>query len=318
MTAPNIGEIAATTIENYSGKMADNISTHNPLLNEVFMRGNITPATGGTKIRQELMYAENGTFKWYSGLETLDVSGSDVLDAADFDWKQANNNVVISGLDEIKNSGKEAIHNIVKSRVKVAEITAKNQIAASVLSDGTGSDGKEIGGLQLLIADDPTSGSVGGISRSSNTWWRNQVFDYSSEGGGNASASNIQAGMNILWRRCERNADQPDIILMDDLYYGYYETSLQTIHRITTDTSADAGFTSLMYKGKKVYYDSNAPANHMYMINLDYLYFRPHPKRNFSMMKEKNSINQDAYVIPLFWAGNLTLANASLQGVGKN
>lgn len=33
MTAPNIGEIAATTIENYSGKMADNISSHNPLLN---------------------------------------------------------------------------------------------------------------------------------------------------------------------------------------------------------------------------------------------------------------------------------------------
>ena len=61
MTAPNIGEIAATTIENYSGKMADNISTHNPLLNEVFMRGNITPATAAQNPPQELMYAENGS-----------------------------------------------------------------------------------------------------------------------------------------------------------------------------------------------------------------------------------------------------------------
>lgn len=318
MTTPNIGEIAATTIENYSGKFADNISTHNPLLNEVFMRGNITPATGGSKIRQELAYAENSTFKWYTGLETLDVSGSEVLDAADFEYKQANVNVIISGLDEIKNSGKEAIHSVVKNRIKVAEITAKNGVATSIMSDGTGSDGKEIGGLQALVADAPSTGTVGSINRASQSWWRNQTYDFSSEASGNASATNIQGGMNVLWRRCERNGDTPSIIIMDDLYYGFYENSLQTIHRVTTDSSADAGFSTLMYKGKKVYFDSNAAASHMYFLNLDYIFFRPHPKRNFTMLKDKNSINQDATVIPLFWAGNLTLSNASLQGVGKN
>lgn len=316
MTTPNIGELAATTIENYSGTLADNVSTHNPVLNEVFLRGNKTPAAGGTKIRQELMYAENSTFQWFTGLETLNVSGSDVLDAADFDWKEANVNVVFSGLDEAKNSGKEAIHNLIKSRIKVAEITAKNQIAASVFSDGTGSSGKEIGGLQLLIADAPSTGTVGSIDRSAQTFWRNQTFDFSSELVA-ASASNIQQGMNTLWRRCERNGDVPSIIVMDDLYYGFYESSLQTIHRVTSDSTADAGFSTLMYKGKKVYYDSNCPASHMYMINLDYLFFRPHPKFDFMMDKENRAINQHAKVFPLFFKGNLTLSNASLQGVGK-
>ena len=111
--------------------------------------------------------------------------------------------------------------------------------------------------------DDPTSGSVGGISRVSKHMVEETRYLITLQ----------KAVMQLpvtsrryeyLWRRCERNADQPDSHPMDDLYYGCYETSLQTIHRITTDTSADAGFTSLMYKGKKVYYDSNALQNHMY------------------------------------------------------
>lgn len=314
----NIGDLAATTIENYSGKFADNVSTHNPLLMHLMKRGNITPARGGTKIRQELSYAENGTFKWYSGLETLNVDGSDVLDAADYEWKQANVNVVISGYDEIVNSGDAAVSDLIKQRIKVAENTAKNQIAASLFSDGTGSSGKEIGGLQLLVADTPTSGTVGSIDRSVNTYWRNQTYDYSSEAGGVASATNIQTGMNTLWRRCTRNADQPDIVIFDDVYFGFYESSLQAIKRIESDSEADAGFLSLMYKGKPVYHDSNAPANHGYFLNLDNLYFRPHPNRNFTTDRKKMSVNQDAYVIPMFWAGNLTMANASLQGVLKD
>ena len=314
----NIGELAATTIENYSGKFADNVSNHNPLLMHLKKRGNTTPARGGTKIRQELSYSENGTFKWYTGLETLDVSGSDVLDAADFEWKQANVNVVCSGYDEIVNTGDAAITDLIKQRIKVAENTAKNQVAASLFSDGTGSGGKEIGGLQLLVADTPTSGTVGSIDRAANTFWRNQTFDYSSESTGVASATNMIDGMNVLWRRCTRNADQPDIAIFDDTYYGYYESALQDIKRIQSDSEADAGFLSLMYKGKPVYHDSNAPANHGYFLNLDYLHFRPHPTRNFTTDRKKMSVNQDAYVVPMYFAGNLTMSNASSQGVLKD
>lgn len=313
----NIGELAATTIENYSGTFADNVETHNPLLMHLTKRGNKTPATGGTKIRQELAYAENGTFKWYTGLETLDVSGSDVLDAADFEWKQANVNVVISGYDEIVNSGSQAVTNLVKQRIKVAETTAKNQIAASLFSDGTGSSGKEIGGLQLLVADAPSTGTVGSIDRSANSFWRNQTYDFSSEAGGAASATNIIDGLNVLHRRCLRNADMPDILVMDDAYFGFYESALQDIKRIQSDAEADAGFLSLMYKGKPVYYDVNTPASHAYMLNLDNLFYRPHPNRDFTTDKNKMSINQDAYIVPMFWAGNLTMSNASLQGVAK-
>lgn len=31
-------------------------------------KGNVDPASGGSKILENLMYAENGTRTWYSGL----------------------------------------------------------------------------------------------------------------------------------------------------------------------------------------------------------------------------------------------------------
>jgi len=314
----NIGELATLATEKYSGTLADNVTNHNPFLAALSKKGNVIPYDGGTKIRQELDYAENGTFKWYTGYEILNVNASEVFDAADFEVKFANVNVVISGEEIVKVAGDAARIQLVKSKLKNAERTAKNQIAASLFSDGTGSSGKEIGGLQLLVADDPTTGTVGSISRSTNAFWRNQTYDYSSEAGGNASATNIITGMNQLYIRCSRNSDTPKMIVMDSNYFSFYESALQDIRRVTTEGSADIGPAALMYKGIPVFHDSNCPSNHGYMLNTDYFFYRTHSERNFTPDKERKPTNQDAVVRPMFWAGNLTCSNLSLQGVLKN
>lgn len=313
----NIGELATLATEDYAGTLADNVTNHNPLLKKLSENGNKKTYDGGSKIRQELDYAENGTFKWYSGYELLNVNASEVFDAADFEVKFANVNVTISGEEMVKVSGDAARINLVKSKIKNAERTAKNQVASSLFSDGTGSDGKEIGGLQLLIADDPTTGTVGGISRSANTFWRNQTYDFSTEAGGAATSANIVTGMNKLYIRTTRNADMIDMVVADTNYFELYEAYLQDIKRVTVDSEADAGYMTLKYKGVSVFHDSNAPTDHMYFLNTDYLHWRPHVDRNFTPDKERKPTNQDAIVRPLFWAGNLTCSNLSLQGVMK-
>jgi hypothetical protein len=54
----------------------------------------------------------------------------------------------------------------------------------------------------------------------------------------------------------------------------------------------------------------------MYFLNTDYIHFRPHSARNFVPIGgERQSVNQDAMVKLLGFAGNMTLSNASLQGV---
>jgi hypothetical protein len=59
----------------------------------------------------------------------LDITASDVISAAEFDWKQAAVSVVISGLDMRKNSGKNRMINLIAARVKNAENTMANNLS---------------------------------------------------------------------------------------------------------------------------------------------------------------------------------------------
>ena len=62
MVAPNssYSELITTTLDNYRDELADNILNHNPLLARLNKKGNVDPATGGSKLLENLMYAENG------------------------------------------------------------------------------------------------------------------------------------------------------------------------------------------------------------------------------------------------------------------
>lgn len=317
MASPNITELATTTIANFSGTIADNISDNIALLWRLEEKGTIKTENGGTTIRQELMYAENGASGFYTGYEPLSVSEQDVLSAADFDRKQYYVNVVMSGTEMLANSGsREAIHNLLKARTSVAKKTAYNDINASLFSAGTGFGGKEIGGLQFIVADSPTSGIVGGINRStsSNAFWRNKIYDFSLNST-TASATTIQAGMNSLWLNLVRGKDKPDFMVADTTYYGYYLSSLQTNQRFTNDKMASAGFMNLKFMSADLTFDSSCPSAHLYMLNTDYLHYRPSKSRNFVVDETRVPVNQDAIVVPLFWAGNLTASNCALQGV---
>jgi len=52
------------------------------------------------------------------------------------------------------------------------------------------------------------------------------------------------------------------------------------------------------------------------MLNTNYLHYRPHSARNFVSLSpnKRYSINQDAEVQILAWAGALTCSGAQFQG----
>jgi hypothetical protein len=284
------------------------------------MRGNVKPVSGGRTIVQELEYAENGTFKRYSGYETLDISPSDVFTSAEFNYAQAACAISISGLEQLQNSGKEAVIDLLGSRIKNGERTMMNNIAADCYSDGSADGGKQIGGLQLLIDSTPATGTVGGINAATWTFWRN----IASAPSGAPTATTIQGRMNDVALQLVRGTDYADLIIADTTYYGIYLSSLQAIQRITSDQDAGAGFTSLKYFGAgnaaDVVLDGGVggacPANTMFFINTNYLHFRPHTDRNFSVIgSDRYATNQDAMVKLIGFAGNMTVSNRRLQGV---
>ena len=68
MAFPGLSEIVTTTLRNRTGQLADNMSRNNALLMRLNQRGRIKTFSGGRTIVQELNYANNQTYQWYSGL----------------------------------------------------------------------------------------------------------------------------------------------------------------------------------------------------------------------------------------------------------
>lgn len=325
-TFANLSDIVTTTIQSRSGTLADSVTKNNALLTKLKNRGNVKTISGGNVIMQELMYNDASTINAgsYSGYDVIDITPNSPISAAQFDLKQYASAVSISGFEMLQNSGKEQIIDMLEGRIQIAEGQLMNQISAGIYSDGTGNGGKDITGLQAAISTTPTSGTYGGIPRANWTFWRNAAFSGVSDGGAAVSSANIQSYMNRLAVQLVRGTDRPDMIVADNNYYRFFLESLQAIQRVTSEDSAAAGFTSIKYLGAGLNCDvfldggigGSIPSNRMYFLNSKYIFFRPHRDRNFVPIGgDRQSVNQDAVVKLIGWAGNLTCSGAQFNGV---
>lgn len=319
---PNISDILATTIEHRSKKLADNVTNNNAVLKRLTAKGRVRPFSGGYKILQELSFAENPNASYYSGYDLLPVGIADVISAAEFNIKQAAVPVVISGLEQLQNSGKEQMIDLMEARLQVAEATLTNLLVGGIYSDGTGYGGKEIDGLGAALPVDPTAAPYAGIDGGTFNFWRNKVVDLAAA---DVTPTTIQSHMNDLWARLVRGADRVDLIMADHVFWTAYLDSLQTQQRFTNTNTADAGFMTVKYMDADVVLDggmynevtgSGAPAGTAFFLNTNYIHWRPHARRNMVPLSpnKRYAVNQDAEVQIIAFAGNLTCSGRQFQG----
>lgn len=316
MAFPNVTDIVATTIENRSKKLADNVTKNNGLLRRLEQRGNVRTISGGSLIFEELTFAENANAGWYSGYDLLPVAAQDVISSAQFDIKQASCQVIISGLDQLKNSGKEQFINLLEGRVSVAESSMMNLLAQGVYSNGTAAGGKQVVGLDAAVPVNPATGTYGGISRVDWPFWRSK----STTAGVALTSATVQAAFNDMWASLVRGMDRPDLIVVDNFMWGIYVASLQAQQRFTGTETAKLGFPTIQYMDADVLLDGGiggfAVTRTAYFLNTKYLFWRPHADRNMVPLSpnRRYAINQDADVQIIGWAGNLTCSGAQFQG----
>ena len=320
MASPNstFTELVSTTFRKHRKEIKDNVSNRNALLKFLMKKGNYRSEDGGLSIVCPLDYAENSTYQRYSDWDTLNIQASDVVSAAEYQWRQIALNVVSSGRELRINSGGPKIINLAKTKIKNAIRTFNNNFSSDIYSDGTTTN--QINGLQALVADAGT-GTVGGIDSSSFTFWQNQVFNCTTESV-TASATTIENSMLLpLWLDLDRGPDdQPDLIVMDNTYYKYFEASQTSLKRYSDANMADGGLVALKYKGADVLFDGNSgiPTTHAYMLNTQYFGLCVHKDADLEIMDEQRPINQDGAVVPIIWMGNLELSNRNQQGVIVN
>lgn len=321
---PSFDDLVTTTLRKRSGKLADNATVSTALLDRLRRKGKVKPAAGGRTIVQELEIGLNPNGGWYSGLDTLNTNAYQPFTAAEFNWKQAYVPTVWSRLEKMQNMGEMATINLVTSRIKNSEKSLVDLVAQAAYSDGTSYGGKQMHGLGLFVVINPATGTVGGIDRATNSFWRNQSASVTVTGGiinvAASSPSNYLAALNSMAISCTRGAERPDLYVADAAHYNFYLSSLQPIQRITNTEMAGYGFTSLKYYGVGgdadfVLDNGYCPANTTFALNTDYIYLRPHPEGNFdSFGGDRIPINQDGTVRFIGFTGNMCLSNAARQG----
>jgi hypothetical protein len=251
MASPNstFTELVSTTFRKHRKEIKDNVSKNNALLRRIYDKGNYRKEDGGLTIVCPLDYAQNGTYQRYSDWDVLNIGASDVISAAEYQWRQIAMNVVSSGRDLRINSGDSRIINLAKARLKNAIRTFKNNFSADVYSDGTLTN--QINGLQALVSDAGT-GTVGGINSATFTFWQNKVQSAAApiQGGGAITCRRPRwkSLMLPLWLSWTRGDDKPDLIVADNDYFTFYEQPdvAQALHQAAVARQRAAS--SLKYK----------------------------------------------------------------------
>lgn len=330
--------LATTTLQLIRKRMADNIFKANPLGAWLLMKGRVKTESGGKRIDEPLMYATNTTVQAYKGYDRLNVFPTEELTNAQFSWRQAAASVSISGLEELQNAGESAVFNMLKTKIKIADLSLRQWLAEKLLANTTTKDPiRDFLGLDELVEDvaGGSQGTVGGIDKAVETWWRNYYADKSGSALG-ASTTLLNKYLGETYLMVTKGLTQPDLILTDQFMFQRYEDDNRGSLRLTDTKLMEVGFTNMKFKGATMMWDENIQSgtnitggagtpgtsasgvDHLfYFLNSEYLSCTLHARRNFVMTPFVTPMDQDAKVAQILLAGNMTISNGRFQGVIK-
>ena len=300
------GPLISATIMEYleSGMLRDQVHEKSELWKWMKSGNRIKTLSGGERIKVPLMYEGSGNFKRYSGLEALDVSGYDGITNAFFNWKQASTAVAISGLDKRSNQGENRIRDLTKDKLFQAQSTLADEMATDAFSDGTASGSKQISGLAAMVATTTTSGTYADVNTANNTAWRNQI-----QASIGSAATNLIPYLRTLYNDCTKIAGvdgEPDAIFTTQTVAEAAEALVLPAVRYVGGKDADM-YSKPKFRNTSIMWDPKCTSGVLYMLNSRHVFLFVHQDANFSMMEAgmQQPINQDAYVAPILFQGNM-------------
>lgn len=297
---PNYDAVLSTTLKNYRDTLEDNVFNGRPLTNWLKAKNRITTKTGGAKIVVPIIHAENSTAGAYAGYDTLPTTPQEGISAAEYSWKQAAVSIAISGIEEAMNNGESEVIDLLEAKVMQAEESLQEFFNDRFFT--TSSTAKDFLSLETLV---DSSGSPGGIDRSTETFWKAVETDL--------NAPLTLAAMSAIWNDIAQGTNKtPDFIITTDFVWEKYESLLQPQLRYSDPKTADAGFVNLLYKGAPVVFDidctkTSGTAGHMFFLNSSVLKLVRHSQKWFSNTPFMRPPNQDARYAQVICYGELTI-----------
>jgi len=313
-----IDDLITTTWYDQKAEVVDQVLVQTPFYDKMVEAGRIREDIGsGTHFELTLRYDKlNQNTKWLGRGGTVGRQEKQHLTTALYEKRVLATAIPRFFHDEIKNKGKSKIVDYAAEKVEATKAAYADTLAASTLIQD--SDAEAILALETLIATDPTTGTVGGIDRASNDWWRNQTMSFS----GLSILADLIDKMTTMYNNCSNykggGRRNPDVILCDQTVYEGFERICRSLQQIVTSKSdrVSLGFGDLMFKGAEIFYDpALAGTGRMYFLNTDFLMFKYDPEVWFDMTEWKSDVDGVDRVAQILSVCQLCASNFRKQGV---
>jgi len=325
--AENLDNLYTTTWQHMKSEARDNIFDAVPFWFWLKNKGKMKPVEGGRWISEPVVYDKNDNITWLKKGGTTSLSDYEFLSIAKYDWRYVAVPIVRFGVDDQQNRGKAQIINLMNSKMENTKNALISEMETVLFQAKTSGDDEPFG-LQDLVQDAPTSnpsgGSVGGISRSAESWWRNQYTNAT----GKSCSVYLVPYMRTMLNNCMNNLmmDAVDIILTGQHPYELYEDETMEQKQIVNKTLGDAGFQNIQFKGIPMIWSPSCAssaigttAGRMYFLNTNFIYWVYDPMLNFDMTEWKaipNQVNDKAAQIVVACA--FLVSRSRCQGVIYN
>lgn len=309
MPASPLATVLAASLEKSQKKLIMASLKSNVLMAWAFSNKLVETEDGGKTISNPLTVGRNPNVTSYQYYDSLPVSQTNEFTKVEYNWSRVAGTVIISQQEEDENRGETMIFKIVKGKIDVLEESIKEKFSEYLYGAGAGTDPY---GLPALIPDDPTAGSLGGVSRVTEPQWRTSAYDYA----GGLDETNIEEAFDDILMDVTLKGDKPDLILCGRNIYRLYRSAVRDKVWINIGDSGngkrmyDLGFDGIKHNGITIMYDEDCPDNKAYFINSKYL--RHHVLKGVNMkMQDLTAPWQiDGYGKRVVWQGQFCLWRA--------
>ncbi len=284
-----------------------------------FANNRVEFESGGEKITNPLITGRNPNVTSFEYYDTLPVNQTDEFITVEYNWSRVGGTVIISDQEQDENNGETAIFKLLKGKMDVLEESIKEKFSDYLFGAGAGTDPE---GLASLIPDDPTTGTVGGVNRATETQWRTSAYDFA----GTLDETNIEEALDDILMDLKVKQDKPSIMIVGRNIYRFYRAAIRDKLMIPLgelgkggSKMVDLGFAGIAHDNIPIVYDEDCDVDKGYMINDKYL--RLHILRSVNMkVKKLNSPwNVDAIGRRILWQGQWCMWRAyRTHGMFKN
>lgn len=263
----------------------------------------------GANITNPLTVGRNPNVTSYQYYQTLPVAQTNEFTTIKYGWSRVAGTVIISEQEEDENQGDTAIFKLLKAKMQVLEESIQEKFSSYLYATGSGADPN---GLGNLIPDDPTTGTLGGISRATQNQWRTSTYQFS----GTLDSSNIEEAMDDVLMDLTLKGEKPTVIFMGRNLIRLYRQACRDRYTLALQDTKngsrmfDLGFGGVSHNNIPIIYDEDCGVNRAYFINDKYL--RLHILKGVNMRPKKltSPWNMDASGSRVVWQGQPCLWRA--------